>query len=111
MRLLFDENLSRKLVKLLADCYPDSEHVVSSGLERAPDDLIWSHALEHGLAIVTKDADFLQRSWLLGPPPKVIVLRVGNAGTRTVEVLLRRQHIRMRDFIADPKKALLVLTA
>ena len=35
MKLLFDENLSRRLVRLLVDLYPASAHVTSVGLERA----------------------------------------------------------------------------
>ena len=33
MKLLFDENLSYKLVRLLADLFPDSVHVRDVGLE------------------------------------------------------------------------------
>lgn len=46
-----------------------------------PDLQIWQYALEHGLTIVSKDNDFRQLSFLYGPPPKVIWLSVGNAGT------------------------------
>jgi predicted nuclease of predicted toxin-antitoxin system len=88
-----------------------SEHVVLNGVDRADDNVIWSYAAERGLAIVTKDADFLQRSWLLAPPAKLIMLRVGDAGTRAVEALLRRQRNRIAKFLADPEKSLLVLAA
>ena len=37
MRLLFDHNLSPKLVRRLADLYPDSTHVTDAGLDRATD--------------------------------------------------------------------------
>jgi predicted nuclease of predicted toxin-antitoxin system len=34
MKLLFDHNLSPRLVKLLADLYPDSQHVYYSGMDQ-----------------------------------------------------------------------------
>ena len=39
MKLLFDQNLSPKLVHRLADLFPDSSHVQLVGLDRAGDDL------------------------------------------------------------------------
>lgn len=35
MKLLFDENLSHKLVRTLEDLFPDSEHVRDLGLKAA----------------------------------------------------------------------------
>ena len=74
MKLLFDENLSPALPVRLAGLFPDSAHVRNLGLARAPDTLIWQHALEHGFAIVSKDEDFHHLSFLRGAPPKVIGL-------------------------------------
>ena len=58
MKLLFDENLSHKLVQLLADQFPGSTHVRQLGLATADDDVIWEHAKRGSLAIVSKDSDF-----------------------------------------------------
>ena len=58
MRLLFDQNLSPRLVDRLDDIYPNSVHVAEVGLDRALDREIWAHAREQDLAVVTKDADF-----------------------------------------------------
>lgn len=58
MRLLFDQNLSFKLVRLLADVYPDSVHVRDLQLVEADDLTIWRYAAERELAIVSKDSDF-----------------------------------------------------
>ena len=38
MKLLFDENLSPRLCRLLADIYPDSAHVRDIGLRGAEDE-------------------------------------------------------------------------
>lgn len=37
MKLLFDQNLSPKLVRRLADLYPDSSHVYHVGIDRVDD--------------------------------------------------------------------------
>jgi predicted nuclease of predicted toxin-antitoxin system len=75
VKLLFDENLSRKLVERLSDLFPGSTHVAFVGLLKAPDIEIWEHAKVHGYAIVTADAVFYQIATTLGPPPKVVWLR------------------------------------
>jgi predicted nuclease of predicted toxin-antitoxin system len=60
MRLLFDENLSHKLVRLLADLFPDSIHVRDVGLKAAGDPVVWEFAKNNDLMIVSKDSDMHQ---------------------------------------------------
>lgn len=71
MRLLFDANLSPKLVAASVDLYPGSAHV--DGLDNiASDDArIWDFASRGGFVITTKDTDFLDLSLLCGPPPSL----------------------------------------
>ena len=58
MKLLFDQNLSPKLVKRLADLYPDSNHVYDLGIDRSNDKELREYARLKNFVIVTKDADF-----------------------------------------------------
>ncbi|MBW4640461.1 MAG: DUF5615 family PIN-like protein [Gloeocapsa sp. UFS-A4-WI-NPMV-4B04] len=88
MKLLFDQNLSRKLVNRLANIFPDASHVYFQGFSEASDRKIWEFAKVQGFCIVTQDADFAEKSRLYGSPPKVIWLRCGNATTQ-VEAILR----------------------
>jgi predicted nuclease of predicted toxin-antitoxin system len=44
MRLLFDHNLSSRLVSRLTDRYPNASHVALVGLERAADLAVWTYA-------------------------------------------------------------------
>src|SRR5882757_7033856 len=90
MKLLFDQNLSFKLCKSVADIFPESNHVGLSGLSQTGDQDIWDYAKAHGFAIVSQDADFAEMAALLGSPPKVIWLRSGNQSTATISTLLRR---------------------
>lgn len=92
MSLLFDENLSRKLVSRLGELFPGARHVMTEKLELVSDTVIWERALADGLAIVSRDSDFMHRVLLSGPPPPVIWLRVGNASTDEVEGILRRDY-------------------
>jgi predicted nuclease of predicted toxin-antitoxin system len=51
MKLLFDQNLSPRLVEMLADCYPASTHVLTHTLDCASDEVVWAFAREHGYTL------------------------------------------------------------
>ena len=70
MKLLFDHNLSYNLLRRLADLFPDSEHVRNVNLHEADDHQVWEYARTNGFAIVSKDEDFHQLSFLYGALPK-----------------------------------------
>lgn len=88
MKLLLDENLSRRLVPFLQSAFPDSSQIALVGLEQASDQAIWQYALENNFVIVTKDADFYDLSIMLGTPPYLIWLQIGNADKAAVLSLL-----------------------
>lgn len=110
MRLLFDQNLSHRLVDLLASEYAGSEHVRDAGLSSADDRAIWDYAARNDLVIVSKDSDFEQRALLYGHPPKVVWLRLGNGPTSAVVALLRLRLVDLLAFEADPLESILVLS-
>lgn len=98
MRLLFDANLSPKLVGRLAELFSDSVHVFEIGLGRSTTDVrIWEYAKEHGFVIVTADSDFLELAEKRGAPPKVVRIDNCNYKTRQVEDLLRRNAVRIAE--------------
>jgi len=109
VKLLFDENLSPRLVTLLADLFPGSTHVREVGLKCVSDPLVWTFAAEQGFVIISKDADFRQRSILFGPPPKIIGLLVGNCSTARVEAVIRNSAEVIAVFDRDPSLAFLEL--
>lgn len=109
MRPLFDENLSFRLTRLLADVYPGSTRVRDVGLKGAADEEIWAHAAAGGFVLVSKDVDFYQRSIMRGAPPKVVWLRVGNGATGSVGDLLRSAAGALERFVADEEAAFLPL--
>lgn len=109
MRLLFDQNLSPRLPRLLADIYPESVHVREVGMRESGDSEIWEYAKANGFVIVSKDSDFQQRSLLLGTPPKFIWLRVGNCTVQRTEDLLRTYSAAIHTFDLDPSKSHLMI--
>ena len=110
MKLLFDENLSPRLAGALADIYPDSAHVHQCGLGSTDDAQIWQYAKDNGFTIVSKDSDFQHRALLLGHPPKVVWLRLGNCSTASVAALLCARQADLLAFEADPIASFLVLS-
>jgi predicted nuclease of predicted toxin-antitoxin system len=109
VKLLFDENLSRKIVRRLSELYPGSAHVTEFDLLERPDREIWDFARAGGFIIVTADADFYELATASGPPPKVIWLRRWTHPTRDAELVLRRDAIRITEFAADLTLGFLVL--
>ena len=89
MKLLFDQNLSPKLVQRLSDLFPESDHVFFLGMDSQPDVEIREFAANEHFTLVTKDADFGEIYSLFGGPPKVIWIRRGNCATDSVEHIIR----------------------
>jgi predicted nuclease of predicted toxin-antitoxin system len=107
---LLDENLAHRLVAALADVYPGSAHVGDVGLLGASDLAIWQYAGENGFVLVSKDEDFHRLSVFLGPPPKVIWLRLGNCSTEDVIRLLRDKRSDIDAFLRHEEAAFLALS-
>jgi predicted nuclease of predicted toxin-antitoxin system len=109
VKLLFDENLSPRLVGRFAAIFPECTHVDLLGLHGCSDREVWDHARAHGYTIVSKDNDFRQLSFLHGAPPKVVWLSVGNAGTDVIADLLDGHRPDLTRLDASADESLLVI--
>jgi predicted nuclease of predicted toxin-antitoxin system len=109
LKLLFDQNLSYRLVSALKDLFPDSAHVRVLGMQEADDVAIWQYARDRGFVIVTQDSDFNERSVLFGYPPKIVWLKCGNSSTANVLSLLRQHRADIVAFADDPETGCLEL--
>ena len=88
MKLLLDENLSRRLIPFLQHDFPGSSQVVLLGMEPATDKEVWLRAKVDGYVVVTRDADFQELSLVWGSPPQVVRLRTPNQTRAAVLKLL-----------------------
>lgn len=94
---------------MLDEKHPGSTHVRNVELGGGDDADIWDRAKTGGFVVITKDADFEQRSFLHGAPPKVIWLRLGNCSAQEARAFVLRHLPLMEEFTADPSSALLVI--
>jgi predicted nuclease of predicted toxin-antitoxin system len=107
MKLLFDQNISFRVLRLLPDSFSDCRQVRSVGMYNRDDREIWQYAKVNGFTIVTFDADFFDLSILHGFPPKVIWLRTGNLTTSEIAELIMLNFSDITSFIKDPDQSCL----
>jgi len=110
MKLLFDQNLSHRLVTQLVVEFPGSAHVRDVGMAAVSDPEVWAYAQANGFLIVSKDTDFQQRALLYGHPPKVIWVRLGNCSSAVVVSLLRSRLADIAAFEIDPNASFLAIS-
>jgi predicted nuclease of predicted toxin-antitoxin system len=87
VKLLFDENISFRIVRGVLPHFPDSQHTKDIVPALTGDHSIFKFAKENDFTIVTFDVDFQHIQMMNGFPPKIIWLRLGN--TSTLDVLNR----------------------
>jgi len=109
MKLLFDENLSPKLVAKLADLFPDSNHVEHVGFGSADDRSVWEYAQNNDFIIVTKDSDYNDLSVIHGFPPYVVWIRRGNCTTENIAEIIRQNAQGILDFTKSGKYGIMIL--
>jgi predicted nuclease of predicted toxin-antitoxin system len=109
-KLLFDQNLSYRIIKPVEHLFPESNHVRLLDLDQADDATIWHYAKENDFHIVTQDSDFNNISALAGYPPKIIWIHIGNADTSTIIALFKKKHQLIQTFLEDEHAGLLELT-
>ncbi len=104
---MVDAQLPPALARMLTSLGHIAEHVADIGLRDADDTPIWSYAMQHHAAILTKDEDFARRIQQGGAGPVIIWLRIGNTNRRSLlqwfEPLLAQvlQHIEQGDHLIE----------
>jgi len=102
MKLLFDQNISFRILRLLPDSFANCQHVRSVGLNDRNDLEIWKFAKQNGFTIVTFDSDFFDIATLRGFPPKVVWLRTGNLNTVETAECIILNFLKITSFINNP---------
>lgn len=109
MKLLFDQNISYRIVKSIEKYFTSSSHVKDFDLINAKDSIIWDFAKENDYAIVSKDTDFLHRSLLFGFPPKIIFLKIGNCSSDFITNIITKNIKTINIFLKNSQESLLIL--
>lgn len=78
MKLLFDQNISHRILKFLTPGFSNCTSIKDEGLINYNDKKIWDFAKVNDFSIVTLDLDFNDLNSLFGYPPKIIWLRTKN---------------------------------
>ena len=103
MRLLFDQNISFRILKILPEIFKGSSHVKTEGLMNSPDFEIWEYARIHNLIIVTQDSDFHDMYILKGFPPKILWFQTGNLQTSELALILKNRQNDIIEFSLNDK--------
>jgi len=101
MKLLFDQNISHRILSLLPEQFRDASSIKKEGLTNASDFEIWEYAKTNNFIIVTQDSDFNDLSLIYGTPPKVIWLRLGNLKTPQIVEILNRKNAEIQEFLSN----------
>jgi predicted nuclease of predicted toxin-antitoxin system len=102
VKLLLDENLSRRLVPALQASFPGSSQVALLGLERATDAQLCAYAAEHRFVLCSKDNDFPRLVAARGYRPQLVHLALGNLSNDAVLSALLAAAGRLDAALAEP---------
>jgi len=110
MKLLFDQNVSHRIVTLLEKEFKEARQVRHLKLENSTDNQIWLFARENDYCIVTFDADFIDIATLKGTPPKIIWLRLGNTSTVAIANKIISNKSQIYDFLLSADSAFIEIS-
>lgn len=107
MKLLLDENISYRVLKIIEAHFPGSIHITSLKTSKPTDIEIFLYPRSHDFTIVTFDEDFSDLLMLKGAPPKVIWLRCGNSSNLKIANKLLEARDNIHGFLLDGEKTIL----
>lgn len=89
MRFLVDAQLPPRLCRFLSEKGAEAVHVSETeGGLTSSDTSLWELTGATGGIIASKDLDFVERAVVLGPPPQVLHIDVGNCSNRDLFTIL-----------------------
>lgn len=101
MKLLFDQNISFRIIPKIGIHFPEAKQVRQLGIENYSDIEIWKFAKDKEYTIVTFDGDFYDLSNFKGFPPKIIWLRFGNTKTDFIANIINSRHSIIKNFVGS----------
>lgn len=109
MKLLFDQNISPRILKNLPTELSECQQVRFVGLQDSSDLEIFQFARKETFAIVTFDSDFVDLNALYGAPPKIVYLNTGNLSTKNISELITRNIEAIRSYLDSESDDILEL--
>jgi len=84
LNFLIDQQLPPAIARFLDSRGHASKHARELGLSEAPDAAIWQHAVQHNMAVISKDEDFYYLAVAPGSTGKLVWIRIGNCRKHTL---------------------------
>ena len=109
MKLLLDENLSRRMVPALQSRFPKTSQVALLGLEGSTDAELCAFAAAEDFVICSKDDDFQRLVAARGYRPRLVRVAMGNVGNERILQALLSSADAIEAALADPATGVVVL--
>lgn len=109
MNLLFDQNISPRILKILPNQLSKCQQVRFVGLEDSSDFEIFQFAKGNDFAVVPFDSDFVDLNAMYGTPPKIVYLNTGNLTTINITELLMDNFLRINHYLDSDSDDILEL--
>ena len=101
MKLLFDQNISFRILRTIESHFPGASQVRLEGLENCTDKEIWEYARDNHFVIVTFDSDFYDFSVIWGAPPKILLIKSFDQTTQSIAKQLIDHKKTIEEFQKD----------
>jgi len=100
VKILFDENLSWRMIKQLTPFFTEVVHASELKIIQPANDIsIWNYAKKNGFTIISKDDDFEKIVLLSKAPPKLIYLKTYNLDTKKLVNLILENKDKIIEFV------------
>ena len=109
MKLLIDQNISKRIIDSINDTFSDSIHVNSIADTTNTDNELWDYAIKNNFILVTTDSDFFNHCIVSEQSPKIILVQGEVITSNKMEWALRVNQVAIEQFIAeDPANCLTI---
>lgn len=107
MKLLIDQNISKRIIDSITDIFPGSIHVKNAKLSNFSDLEVWNFAQKNDLILVSTDPEVFDRCVLSSNSPKTIYVVSETITTNKMEWALRINQSSIEKFYnEDPASCL-----
>lgn len=101
MKLLFDQNISQRIIDSISDIFPNAVHITELGLSNSSDFEVWDYSLKNDFVLVTCDTECVNRNVLSENSPRIICVQADVVTTNKVEWSLRVNQETIVEFINE----------